>query len=260
MYFKDRIEAGRKLALKLTEYKAKDPVVLALSESSVLVAAQVAMHLHADLYLYAIRNISLPGEHEPVAAMSSTGVFRFNDTLSSGEIDEIKSEFRNHIEQERMQRHHELNMLLGKDGEIHKDMLRHRDIIIVADGLANGFALTMVYDYLKTIAIGKIIIAVPVGSIPALDKMHVMADELHVLGVTDNFISVDHYYEDNHVLELEEIMKVLRNLTLTWTRSLGPIEATQHHAKRRTRSNVLMRRHLQPSGAVGQRKKRQYGA
>lgn len=249
MYFKDRIEAGRKLAAKLDDYKTKNPVILALSESSVLVAAQIAMHLHTDLYLYAIRNISLPGEFEPVAAMSSTGIFRYNDDLSNGQIDEIKGEFRNHIEQERMYKRHELNVLLGKDGEIHRDMLRHRDIILVADALSNGIALAMAADYLKTIAIGKIIVAVPVCTVPALDKMHVMADELHVMGVTDNFISINHYYDDNHILTADEIMKVLRNLTLTWTRSLGPVHAKEHHARRHKRSNVLIRDVVRPTRA-----------
>ena len=243
MYYKDRVEAGRKLAEKLQAYKSKNCVVVALSESSVLVAAQVAMELHANLLLYLVRDIMLPGEDEAVAAISSTGAFRYNDALSHGEIDEISGEFRNHIEQERFGKTHEMNALLGSDGEIDKNLLRHRNVILVADALPDGFALTMAYEFLKTVATKRIIVAAPVVSVPAIDKMHVIADELHVGGVTANFLSIDHYYDENHELDSEEIMKILRNISMTWHDGMRPGHA-QHHHQGNHSTKVLSRRHV----------------
>lgn len=237
MYYKNRVEAGRRLASELDAYKTQNSVVVALSESSVLVAVQIAMELHANLLLFLTRDIKLPGEHRAVAAVSSAGSFGYNDSLSEGEIAEIKGEFHNFMEQERFKRMHEINMLVGSDGEIDKKLLRHRNVILVADGMSDGFTLMLAYQYLRTVAIKKVIVAVPVASVAAVDKMHVVADELYVGGVTDNFLSIDHYYEQNYEMGIEDIMKILRNVSLTWRRS----EHGRAHARPHKRSQVLVR-------------------
>lgn len=240
MYYKDRVEAGRKLAAELDAYRTKRTVVVALSESSVIVGEQIAKALNAGMVLYMIRNIALPGENRAVAAISSTGSFRFSDMLSPGQIDEINSEFRNFIEQEKFNKIHEMNVLLGSDGEVDKRMLRHHYIILVADGLPDGFSLTMVYEYLKTVATRKIIVAVPVAGVEAIDRMHRVADELHVGSVTDNFLSVDHYYDNNESPNLDEVLEIIRSLSL----GMEPARETEHaraHHVRRGRSHVLFR-------------------
>lgn len=238
MYYRNRVEAGRRLAAELGDYRTQNSVVVALSESSVLVAVQIAMELHANLLLFLTRDIKLPGEHRSVAAVSSAGTFGYNDSLSSGEVTEIKNEFHNYMEQERFKRMHEINMLVGSDGEIDKKLLRHRNIILVADALDDGFRLMLAHQFLRTVAIKKIIVAVPVASVPAVDKMHIVADELYVGGVTDNFLSVDHYYDENHQLDMESIMKILRNVSLTWHRT----ERNPAHHQGHKRSRVLIRK------------------
>lgn len=237
MYYKNRVEAGRRLARELEAYKAKNSVVVALSESSVLVAVQIAMELHANLLLFLTRDIKLPGEPQAVAAVSSAGSFGYNDNLSEGEIADINGEFHNFMDQERFKRMHEINMLVGSDGEIDKKLLRHRNVILVADGMSDGFTLSLAHQFLHTVAIKKIIVAVPVASVPAVDKMHVVADELYVGGVTDNFLSIDHYYEQNHDLSIDSIMKILRNVSLTWHHG----DHSKPHTRPHKRSRVLVR-------------------
>lgn len=241
MYFKDRVEAGRKLAAELEAYRKKNTVVIALSESSVVVAAQVAASLHATLLLYLVRDILLPGETEAVAAISSTGAFRYNDGLSAGQVAEISSEFRNFIEQEKFGRMHDMNILLGSEGEIDKKMLRHRNVILVADALPDGFSLAMVYEYLKTVSIKRIVVAAPVVGVAAIDRLHAVADELHVGGVTDNFLSIDHYYDDNDKPDLEQVKAIIRNISLAWESPAEAASAREHHIGH-GRSQVLTRR------------------
>lgn len=223
VYFKNRAEAGRQIAKRLEKYKAQNIVVVALDEGSAIVAAQVAMKLHANMLLYLIKNIYLPGEHEAIAGISSTGTFATNDYFSAGELEELTTEYHNYIDQKRMEANHDLHILLGKDGEIDKKLLRHRIVIVVSDGLASGFSMKLCADFLKTVAIKKVIAATPVASVPAVDKLHLLADEICCLSVVPNYMGTNHYYDDNTMPNSEQILKVMRNITLNW--ELAPTKA-----------------------------------
>jgi putative phosphoribosyl transferase len=218
MYFKNRAEAGLKLADQLTKYKSQHIVVLALGLGATLVAAQVAMKLHANMLLYVIRDISLPGETEAVAGLGSGDVFTYNQAFSTGQLEEFQSEYRSYIEKERMEQSHELHMLLGEAGEIDKSLLRHRVVLLVADGLGSGFALNVAADYLKTIAIKKLVVATPVASVAAVDRMHLVGDDICCLSTTGNFMGVNHYYDDNTIPSSEDAFKIMRNIAVNWER------------------------------------------
>lgn len=216
MYFKNRAEAGRQIADKLKKYRAQNIVVIALDEGSSIVASQIAMKLHASMVLYLIKNIYLPGEHQAIAGISSTGTFINNDYFSVGELEDLSTEYHNFIDQRRMEANHDLNLLMGRDGEINKALLRHRVVIVVSDGLASGFALQLCAEYLKTVAISKIVAATPIASVEAVDRMHLMADELCCLSVTPNFMGVNHYYDDNVIPNIDNVLKIMRNISLSW--------------------------------------------
>lgn len=219
MYFKNRAEAGRQVARQLEKYKSENIVVVALDEGASIIAAQIAMKLHANLLLYLIKNIYLPGESQALAGMSASGTYTENDFFSAGELEEMNVEYHNYIDQRRMEANHELHVLLGRDGEIDKNLLRHRTVIVVSDGLPNGFSLQVCADFLKTVAIQKIVAVTPVASVQAVDKMHLIADELVCLSVKPNYMGTNHYYDDNTVPSIENILKIMRNITLNWERT-----------------------------------------
>lgn len=218
MYFKSRAEAGRLLADKLEKYKAQNIVVIALDEGSAIVAAQIAMKLHANLLLYMIKNIYLPGEPEAIAGLSSTGTFSTNDFFSAGQLEDLTTEYHNFIDQKKMEVNHELHMLLGRDGEIDKRLLRHRVVMVVSDGLVSGFSMKLCADFLKTVAIKKVVAVTPFASVPAVDKLHILADEICCLNVVANYMGTNHYYDDKTVPEIESVLKIMRNITLNWER------------------------------------------
>src|SRR5207253_7620036 len=125
----------------------------------------------------------------------STGNFAYNNMFSTGQLEELAADFRSYIEQKRIEKMHELNILVGKDGELHKEYLRHHIVILVSDGLINGFSLDIANDYLKSVALKKLVVATPLATVPAVDRMHLVADEISCLSVLPNFMGVDHYYE-----------------------------------------------------------------
>jgi putative phosphoribosyl transferase len=218
MYFRDRADAGRALAARLEKYKPQHIVVLALGFGSSIVAAQVAMKLHANMMIYVVKDVNLPGEPEAFAGMGSGDVFTYSESFTQGERDELTTEYHSYIEQERMAKAHELHMLLGEEGEIDKKLLRHRTVILVADGLASGSALDVAADFLKTIAIKKLVIATPIASLSAVDRMHLIGDEICCLSVLENYISTNHYYDNNTVPTMESVVKIMRNISMNWER------------------------------------------
>lgn len=216
MYFKNRAEAGRMLAKELKKYKKKEVAIVSLSEGGVIVGAQIAMELHASLMVVLTESIYLPGEIEAVAGLNSAGGFAYNGLLPPGELEEATSEFHNYIDQKRFESMHHLNIMVGQEGEIHKQYLRHKIVVLVSDGLASGFSLDVANDYLKTVNIKRLIIATPFASVNAVDRMHLLADEIQCLSVIPNFYFVNHYYDDNTVPKMEDLFSVISNIATHW--------------------------------------------
>jgi putative phosphoribosyl transferase len=221
MYFKSRAEAGRMLADKLDHYKQANTSVVALSPGAVIVGAQIAMRLHSALMMLMTENITLPGETDPLAAITSNNTFTYNDKFSTGELEEMKAEFLSVIEGQRIEQLHKLHALLGHGGEIHRELLNRRTVILVSDGLKNGLSLDVAADYLKPVKTDRLIAATPIASVPAVDKMHLIADEIACLSVLENYMDTNHYYEDNTIPPIEDLIKVITKTPVHWDQSVN---------------------------------------
>ncbi|HSX45181.1 MAG TPA: hypothetical protein VLF39_03720 [Candidatus Saccharimonadales bacterium] len=224
MYFNSRAEAGRLIASKLTDYQTKNSTIIALSRGAVLVGAQIAVKLHCNIMMLMTENIDLPGEPVPLAAMASDSGLTYNHAYSDGELDEFNMEFFNFIEQQRLEKIHRLHTLMDASGQVNRDLLRYHVVIVVSDGLSTGLSLDVATDYLKPIKINKLIVACPVATPQALDRMRLFADEVHCLNVTDNYIDTDHYYEDNTIPNKDGIYKIIQDISLNWERP-NPVRA-----------------------------------
>ncbi|CAN5617059.1 hypothetical protein BH23PAT1_BH23PAT1_0220 [soil metagenome] len=226
MYFHNRAQAGRMLAKRLTQYSHENTVVLALSPGAVIVGAQIAMQIHANLMLLLTENIYLPGETDALAAMSSAGTFSYNNMFTPGQLEEMVSEYQHYIDEKRIEKFREINRIMGKDGEIHKELLRHHVVILVSDGLANGFSIDIAADYLKRVVIKRLVIVSPLASIPAVDRMHLAGDELHCLSVTPNYMFTDHYYDDNTIPGVPDLLRVIKAISIHWQHDHNSGEVT----------------------------------
>lgn len=217
-YFKNRAEAGRLIAKELKGYEKQHCAVVALSPGAVLVGAQIAMQLHASLAVLMTEQITLPGELEPLAAITSDNTFTYNNKFSAGEIEAMHSEYLGVIESQRIEKLHKLHVLLGKDGEVRRELLNRHTVIVVSDGLQNGMSLDIAQDFLKPVHIEKLVIVTPIASVHAVDKMHLIGDGLVCLSVPADYMNTDHYYEDNVVPDAEGIFKIISSLPVHWDR------------------------------------------
>lgn len=211
------MQAGRMLASKIVpNYRNENCAILALNDGGVMVGAQIASQLQCIIMLLLSNEIRLPREPEAYAGITSSGDFTFNSQLSNGEIDEFTSEYFGLIEQEKRTTMHDLNRLVGKGSVVSKDMLKEQNIILVSDGLKNAFPLDLALVYLKTIKIKKLVIATPIASVRAVDRMHVAGDEIYCLSVVEDYINTDHYYDYRDIPEHGEIINMLQNLMAMW--------------------------------------------
>jgi predicted phosphoribosyltransferase len=217
MYFASRVQAGRMLASQLVKkYRNDQCAVVAVNDGGVMVGAQIADELHCVLTLLMNEEISLPREPDPIAGITAGGAMAYNSQYSSGEIDELVGEYYNYVEQEKLRRMHDMNALLGKGGTMKKQLLKSHTIIVVSDGLKNGFPIDLASEFLKPISIKKFVVAVPFASVPAVDRMHVLADDLYCLSVIADYIDTDHYYDKQDVPDHKTVLETISEVVGNW--------------------------------------------
>jgi len=217
MYFESRAQAGQVLAAELVgKYRYENCAVVALSDGAVQVGEQIASALHCILTMLLVEEIPVPGENMSFGGVSQDGGFTYNGMFSAGEIEEYTGEFHSYLEEQKREAFQRMNRLLGDGGIIDSDMLRDHIVILVSDGLDNGSAIDVAMDFLKPIRVTKLIVATPLATVPMVDKLHIVADELHILDVKENFMGVDHYYEKNDIPSHEETIAKINQIVLNW--------------------------------------------
>ncbi len=192
-----------------------NPAVITLDEGGALVGAEISRRIHAAMYILKTENIDIPGEGT-AGITSSEGNFMYNSLYSSGQIEEIKSDYRQVIDQERLRAFQKLNRIIGRDGVINKQLLKRHEIILVSDGVKDPLKLEIAVDFLKPIAVRKIIIATPIATLSVVDYMHLAADEIFCMGVIENYMATDHYYEDNSIPTHEQAVEITKKIILNW--------------------------------------------
>lgn len=216
MYFSSRIEAGYRLALEMLQYRYDNTIVVALSDGAVQVGQQIAAHLHCALTMLLMEEITVPGENMTLGMLNQSGRFTYNGMLSAGEIEEYYSEFHGVVEDQKREKISQINQLLGAGGIVDATMLREHVVIVVADGLSNGSSLDAAADFMKPLKIKRLVMVAPVAAVAAVDRMHILADEIHVLSTTDNFLDTNHYYDVNDLPSHEATVAALNEIVLNW--------------------------------------------
>lgn len=205
------------LAAQLTpKYRDEKCAILALGDGGAMVGAQIAVELHCVLTMLASAEIMLPREPQAIAGITAGGNLAYNHAYSQGEIDEMVGENYSLIEQEKLSEMHNLNRLSGSGGTINKGLLAGHNIIVVSDGLKTGFPVDLAAEFLKPIAIEKLVVAVPFAGIKAVDRMHVLADDLYCLNVIEDYIDTNHYYDKQDVPDHATVLKTIEQIVTKW--------------------------------------------
>jgi putative phosphoribosyl transferase len=217
MYLASRMQAGRMLASQLVEkYRHEKCAVVALDDGGVMVGAQIATQLHCVLTLLMSAEIKLPQEPTAIAGITAGGALSYNHSFSDGELTDLAGENFGYIEQQKLLQMHDMNRLVGSSGTISKELLRGHNVIVVTDGAKTGFTIDLAYEFLKPISIKKLIFAVPFSSVEAVDRMHVLADDLYCLDVIPEYRDTDHYYDKQDVPDHDTVLETIEHIIDKW--------------------------------------------
>jgi len=214
-FFDDREQAGKLLAKELSIYRGGSVAVIALSEGAILVAAEIAKKIHSSLFIFA----SQRADSEAVgldAAINSGGAFSYNTSFTLGQYEEQADEARLFKTQRSMWEFQKLNHVAGRDGTIPKQMLKRHVVILVSDGLNSALSLEIAADFLHPLDIKKLVIATPIASLEAVDKMHILVDQIFCLKSVEDYISTSHYYRKSVIPDDKTVVKIMQNIVLNW--------------------------------------------
>lgn len=217
MYFKNRAEAGDILGQRLFEkYRYEDCAILSLNNGGVLVGQKIASYLHTLLMLLVTETIDVPGEGLAFGAVSQNGNFTYDGGLSRFEVAGYTSEFNSYLQEKKREAFQKINRMIGDSGTVNIAMLQGRNVILVSDGFDSKVSFEAVLDFLKPIRVQKIIAAAPISCTAAVNKLHALVDEIHILDVKANYINTNHYYDDNMIPKQEEIISFISQNILNW--------------------------------------------
>jgi predicted phosphoribosyltransferase len=207
MPFRDRYDAGRRLAARLGEYAGRpDVVVLALPRGGVPVGYEVARALSAPLDAFLVRKLGLPGREElAMGAVASGGVRVLNDALvrALGITDDViemvaEAEQRELARRERAYR--------GDAGGVD---VRDRVVILVDDGLATGATMRAAVRALRRQGPARLVVAVPTAAPQTCEELREEADEVVCETTPEPFHAVGLWYEDFSQTTDEEVRDLL---------------------------------------------------
>lgn len=198
------------------DYKDQPCAVVALSEGGVMVAAQIALKLKAMLGLLLVEMISLPAEMDPIGAISERGDFTYNHLYSAGQIEELMMDYRGYMEDQKRTHLTNMHSLLGRSSGLRTELLQHKHILLVSDGLNSGFSLEIAMEFLKPVVHRDLVVVTPIASPEAVDRMHVLADKIYCLSVVDNYLATEHYYERKDVPKRDDVVKIVEEIMEQW--------------------------------------------
>ena len=205
--FKDRHDAGKRLAQKLLHYKeAKDTIVIALPRGGVVVGYDISLLLRLPLDVLITRKLGTPSNPElAMGALAETGYRHMNtDVLREYGVSQEDLECE----------------ILCQKGEIDRRVQRYRGgrtlpplagrtVILVDDGIATGATFFASLGALLKAETVRIIAAVPVAPPRVLVELKTLVDEVVVLHTSEWFFGIGQFYEHFPQIEDEEVITCL---------------------------------------------------
>jgi len=203
--FSTRRAAGQELGAELALLGLLDSVVLALPRGGVPVGYEVARRLGAPLDILVVRKVGAPGQPELAIGAVGRGV-TVTDPEALSYLDVPQQSFAEAAERERREverrerAFREGRPPLGFEG---------RTAILVDDGLATGSTMLAAVSVARRLGARQVIVAVPVASRQAIERLRAQADRVVSLLVPEPFAAVGYWYEDFTQTEDAEVRRLL---------------------------------------------------
>ena len=210
--FRNRTEAGRKLAAALTEFKDKDLIILAIPRGGVVVACEVAKALGAPLDIVVTRKIEAPGEPEyALGAVTQEG-----DVIMDRQAAESLGATEEYLDSQVKKKREEVNERMKRfRGDAPYPDLEGKVVIIVDDGIATGSSVGAAVMSVKKRKPKEIVVAVPVAPKDAVETLTVDGNRVVCLETPGPFLAIGEFYGTFDQVEDEEVKSILDR---SWSR------------------------------------------
>jgi putative phosphoribosyl transferase len=205
--FRDRRDAGRKLAQKLLTYANRpDVIVLALPRGGVPVAYEVALALNAPLDIFTVRKLGVPGHEELAMGAIATGGARvvnqdivrmFN--IPQGLVEAVVKRELQELERRERQYRGDRSMR-----EIHG-----HTAVLIDDGLATGASMQAAIMALRAKDPARLAVAVPTAPLETCEAFKQVVDEMICATTPEPFYGVSRWYDDFSQVTDEEVQTLL---------------------------------------------------
>ena len=204
--FKDRKEAGKKLADALAEFKGSGAVVLAIPRGGVEVAAEVASALGAPLDVVVSRKISPPGEPEyAIGAVTQDG-----EAIVDRQAAESMGIGKDYLDAEIGRKKAEVKERTAKfRGDRPYPELEGKVVIVVDDGIATGSSVEAAVIYLKKHRPKEVVVAVPVAPPDAVESLTDDGYRVVCLEKPGPFFAIGEFYSDFEQVDDGRVRRLL---------------------------------------------------
>lgn len=200
--FQNRTQAGKLLAEKLKRFQPAQGVVQAIPRGGVPVAYEIAKELNWPLELLLTKKLGHPQNKE--YAIGAVGIY---DRIVVPHEAVTQAYIENETERVRARL---LEMQQKYMGNKQPELVKGKVVIVVDDGIATGITMLASVKILRKQEPAAIIVAAPVASWNAVEKLNPEVDKLVLLDVPEDFVGVGRFYKDFTQLTDSDVLEYMK--------------------------------------------------
>jgi putative phosphoribosyl transferase len=230
MIFKDREDAGRQLANRLSAYANRnDVIVLGIPRGGVPVAFEIAQALNVPMDIFLSRKLGVPGNEELAFGAIAAGDGRFLDReviramgISERQIERITEKVKETLSQR-------AELYRGDRAPL---QIEDRTVILVDDGIATGASIYAAINALQQMKPAKLVVAVPVAPPAACTWLRTVVDQLICLREPEQFYAVGQFFERFSQVADEDVIDLLQRAWRLPVHTSSPVDSAWEGSKR----------------------------